>query len=85
MWIVPTRSGGEIYEPLCDYAKLTGLAKMHIDNPTESPFWNYQGMCFPSYCDFIDSMKMKRIFITYFGALVSKLVHPQNSSRACAG
>jgi hypothetical protein len=30
------------------YAKLTGLALKHINNPTESPLWNNQGMFFPS-------------------------------------
>jgi len=68
------------------YAKLTGLALKHINNPTESPFRDDQGMCFPSYCDSMDSMKMKRRkFITYFSTVLSKLVHPRSSLRTCAG
>jgi len=39
------------------YTKLTGLAMKHINNPTESPLGNRQRMCFPSCCDFINSMK----------------------------
>jgi len=58
------------------YAKLTGLALKHINNPTESPLGNRQRMCFPSCCDFINSMQMKRTFIAHFGGVVSKLVHP---------
>ena len=34
------------------YAKLTGLAVKHINNPTESPFRDHERMCFPSCCDF---------------------------------
>jgi hypothetical protein len=42
------------------YTKLTGLALKHINNPTESPLVNDQGMSSPSCCDFdIDTMKMK--------------------------
>ena len=67
------------------YAKLTGLAMRHIDNPTESPLWNNQYMSFPSCCDFIDSMKMKTMFITHFGFVVSKLIHPRSFLRNCAG
>jgi hypothetical protein len=43
------------------YAKLTGLAVKHINNPTESPL-GYDpgpGMSSPSCYDLIDSMKMK--------------------------
>ena len=39
------------------YAKLTGLAVKHINNPIESPLLNGQGMSFTSCCDFVDSMK----------------------------
>jgi hypothetical protein len=28
------------------YAKLTGLAVKHIENPTESPLWDYRRMSF---------------------------------------
>jgi hypothetical protein len=66
------------------YAKLTGLAMKHINNPTESPLWDHQRMSFPSCCDFIDSVKMKRLFIAHFGGVVSKLVHPRSSLRTCA-
>jgi len=67
------------------YAKLTGLAVKHINNPTDSLLWNDQCMFFPSCCDFIDSMKMKTAFIGHFGGVASKLVHPQSSFRTCAG
>jgi len=69
------------------YAKCTSLAVKHINNPTESPLCQlgYQGMSFPSFCDFIDSMNMKTVFATYFGGVVSKLVHPRSSLRTCAG
>jgi len=67
------------------YARLTGLAVKHIKNSIESPLWDYQGMCFPSCCDFIDLMKMKRVFIAHFGGVVSVLVHPRSSLRTCAG
>ena len=66
------------------YAKLAGLAVKHINNPIESPFLD-RSMSFPSCCDFIDSMKMKKIFIPYFGGVVSMLVHPRSSLRTCAG
>jgi hypothetical protein len=68
------------------YAKLTELAVKHINNPTESPLpWVYQRMSFSSPCDFIDSMKMKRLlFIAHFGGVVSMLVHPRSSLRPCA-
>ena len=33
------------------YAKLTGLAVKHINNPTESPLSNDQGMFFTSFCE----------------------------------
>jgi hypothetical protein len=39
------------------YAKLTGLAMKHINNPIKSPLGNVQGMSSPYCCDFIDSMK----------------------------
>ena len=67
------------------YAKCTSLAVKHINNPTESPLREYQGMSFPSCCDFIDSMNMKTVFATHFGGVVSKLVHPRSSWRTCAG
>ena len=35
------------------YAKLAGLAVKHVNNPTESPLQNKQGMSFPSCCNFI--------------------------------
>jgi hypothetical protein len=41
------------------YAKLTGLAVKHINNPTESPLGDDYCMSFPSCCDLIDLMKMK--------------------------
>jgi hypothetical protein len=41
------------------YAKLTGLAVRHMNNPIDSPLRNDQRMSSPSCCDFIDSMKMK--------------------------
>ena len=66
------------------YAKLTGLAVKHINNPTESPFIG-QSMSFPSCCDFVDPMKMKAVFIVHFGGVVSMLVHPRSSLRTCAG
>ena len=66
------------------YAKLTGLAVKHIKNPTESPLGNDQGISFPSCCDFIDSMKIKSLFIVYFGFVVSKLIHPQSFWRIYA-
>ena len=68
------------------YAKFTSLAMKHINNPTESPLKHYQCMSFPSCCDFkVDSMKMKTIFIMHFSCVVSKLIHPRNSLRTCAG
>ena len=41
------------------YAKLTGLAVKHINNPTESPLGNNQCVSPLSCCDFIDSMTIK--------------------------
>jgi hypothetical protein len=41
------------------YAKLTGLAVKHINNPIKSPLRDDPGMSSPSCCDFINSMKMK--------------------------
>jgi hypothetical protein len=65
------------------YAKLTGLAVKHINNPINSPLRNHQGMSFPSCCDLIDLMKMKSWFITHFGFVVSKLIPPRSSLRTC--
>jgi hypothetical protein len=67
------------------YAKLTGLAVKHINNPTESPLGNDQCMSSPSCCDLINSIKMKTSFIAHFGCVVSKLIYPQSSLRNCAG
>jgi hypothetical protein len=67
------------------YAKLTGLAVKHINNPTESPLRDTPCMSFPSRCDFFDSMKMKGVFIAHFGGVVSKLIHPRSFLRSCAG
>ena len=67
------------------YAKLAGLAVKHINNPTESSLWNPQCKSLPSYCNFIDSMKMKMMFIAYFSGVVSALVRPRSSLRTCAG
>jgi hypothetical protein len=66
------------------YAKLTGLAVKHINNPIKSPLGDIQGMSSPCY-DFIDSMKMKFHFIAHFGCAVSKLIHLQSSLRTCVG
>ena len=66
------------------YEKLTRLAVKHIKNPTKSPLRDYQGMSFPSCCDFIDSMKMKTVFIMHFGGVVLTLVRPRSSLRTCA-
>jgi len=66
-------------------AKLTGLALTHIKNPTQSPLSDDRGMSFPSWCDFIDSINMKRLFIVHFGGVVSTLVPPRSSLRICAG
>ena len=66
------------------YAKLTGLAVKHINISTESPLEIYQ--CMSSLCcDFIYSMRMKTVFISHFGCVASKLVHPRSSLRTCAG
>jgi hypothetical protein len=67
------------------YAKLTGLAVKHINNPDESPLWNVQGTSFLFCCDFIDSTKTKTPFIMHFGFVVSKLIRPRSSSKTCAG
>ena len=67
------------------YAKLTGLLVKHINNPTESPLRHKQCMSFPSCCDFVDSIKMKTVFIRRFGGVASTLVHPRSSLRTCAG
>ena len=66
------------------YAKLTRLAVKHINNPTESPLRDHQGMCFPFCYDFIDSMRMKTVFMAHSGGVASKLVHPRSSLRTCA-
>jgi hypothetical protein len=67
------------------YAKFTSLAAKHINNPTESRLRRFQCMSFPFCCDFIDSMKMKTMFILHFHSVVSKLIHPRSSLRICAG
>ena len=67
------------------YAKITGLAVQHINNLTESPLRNDQRMFFPSCCDFINSMKMKRLFVPHFCGVVSVLVHLRSCLRTCAG
>ena len=67
------------------YAKLTRLAVKHINSPIESPLGIDQCMSCPSCCDFIGSTKMKIVFITHFGCVVSKLVHPRSYLRTCAG
>ena len=67
------------------YSKLTGLAMKHINNSIKSPLRNNTCMSFPSCCHFIDSMKMKTMFILHFGFVVSKLIHPRSSLKTCAG
>ena len=69
------------------YAKLTGLAAKHMNNPIESPLLDAQGMSFPSCCDFkfIYPMKLKARFIVHFSSVVSKLIHPRSSLRTCVG
>ena len=71
------------------YAKLTGLAVKHINNPTDSPLRNALGMFFLSFFDFINSMKMKMkmktMFMTYLSRVVSKLIRPRSFSKTCAG
>jgi len=67
------------------YAKIARLAVKHINDPTESTLRDYPGTPLPSCCDFIDSMKMKAVFIIHFGGVVSKLVYPRSSLRTCAG
>jgi len=66
------------------YAKFTSLFVKHINNPIESLLENYQRMSFPSCFAFIDSMKVKTVFIAHFYGVVSKLVHPRSSLRTCA-
>jgi len=51
------------------YAKLTGLAVKHINNPTESPLWNDQSVSFPSCCNFIDSTKKRQCSLRISGVL----------------
>ena len=80
-----SRSIGLFLDQGAAYARLTGLAVKHINNPTESPLGNDQGMSFPSCCDFIDSMKMKSWFMRHFGFVVSKLIRPQSFLRTCVG
>jgi hypothetical protein len=41
------------------YSKFSSLLVKHLNNPAESPLWNYQGVSSSSCCDFIDSIKMK--------------------------
>jgi len=53
----PSRSKDFFLDPGAAYAKLTGLAVKHINNPTESPLLADPGMSVLSCCDFIDSMK----------------------------
>jgi hypothetical protein len=67
------------------YAKFTSLAVKHINNPIKSPLGRMQCMSFPFCCDFIDSMKMKILFIMYFRSVMSKLNHPRSSLRTCVG
>ena len=67
------------------YAKFAGLAVKHINNLTESPLGNNPRTSFPSCCDFLDSMKMKTVFMVHFSFVVSKLIHPRSSLRTCAG
>jgi hypothetical protein len=67
------------------YAKLTGMAVRHINNPTEFPLENHQCTSSPSCCALIYAMKMQTRFIMHFGFVVSKLVLPQSSLRTCAG
>jgi hypothetical protein len=67
------------------YAKLTGLAVKHINNPITSPLRDDLRMSSPACCDFIDSMRMKPLVIAHFSLVVSKLIHPQSSLRTCAG
>jgi hypothetical protein len=66
------------------YAKLTGLAVKHIDNPTESSLGNHQGMS-SSCCNFIDLIEMKSSFVAHFGFVVSKLIHLRSSLKTCVG
>jgi hypothetical protein len=63
------------------YAKLAGLFGKKINISLEHDVC----MSFPSCCDFIDSMKMKTVFITHFGGVASMLVHPRSSLKTCAG
>jgi len=65
------------------YAKLTGLALEHINNPTKSPLTDVSRMFFPCCRDFHHSTKMKSSFITHFCVVVSKLIHPRSSLRTC--
>ena len=68
------------------YAKITGLALKHINNPTESRSGlDMPCMSFRYCCDFWHSTKMKSSFMKYFAFVVSKFIHPQGSLRTCAG
>ena len=67
------------------YAKLTGLAVKHMNNPTESLLWNNQCMSRLSCCDFINSMQIKTMFIMHFNVVMPKLIHPRSSLRTYAG
>jgi hypothetical protein len=80
-----SRSKAHFIDQGAAHAKLTGLAMKHMNNPTEFPLGNAQGMSFLSCCDFIDSVKMKAVFIVHSGGVASKLVHPRRSLRTCAG
>jgi hypothetical protein len=83
----PSRSTDLFLDQGVAYAKFTSLAVKHINDPTESPLGIDQCMSLPSCCDFkfIDSMKMKTIFMMHFGCVVSKLIHPRSSLRTCVG
>ena len=80
-----SRSKDHFLDQGAAYAKLTGLALKHLNNPTESPLWAYLGITFPSCLGFTDSMRIKTKLITYFGFVASKLIHPRSSLRTCAG
>jgi hypothetical protein len=58
------------------YTKLIGLLVKHMNNPTESPLREFQCTFFPSYCDFLNSMKVQTMFIVHFSGIASKFIHP---------
>ena len=66
------------------YAKLTGLAVKHMNNPTDSPLRNNQCKCSPSCCDSIDSIKIKTMFNIYFKLFMPRLIHPRSFLTTCA-